>query len=91
MNQIYEFYVRYFTIVIFIMGFILGIIHIFGTLGSYQTISEYAYNDICVNEFGKYYTFYEYDVKTNIITCEKETSNTFSIKKQVELSGRFKE
>jgi len=55
-------------------------------MGSYQAISEYAYNDICKEEFGKDYTFYGYDASMKIITCEKKTGSGFSIKKTMSLT-----
>lgn len=81
MNQITEYYIKYFTLLIFIIGFFAGITQVFTIMSYYQVATELGYNNICEDEFGNKYHFDRFDKGT--ILCEKEGGGKFAIKRLV--------
>ena len=86
MDTLQDYYIKYFTLVIFILGFIFGVTHVFSIMQSYETISEYAYNEVCQDTFGKSYYFDDFNAKTGMITCYKKSNSKFSIKRIIHLN-----
>ena len=83
MENLIDYYLHYFTIMILIIGFIMGIMQVFSILASYSAMSEFTYNNICVEEYGKQYHFDSFN--TGTIVCEKESTGRFTVKKTVYL------
>ena len=84
--EMFDWYIRYFTLLIFVIGFIIGVSHVFSIMASYQVISEYSYNEICRDTFGKSYSFEDYDSDTTAITCSKESTSKVSLKRIIFLN-----
>jgi len=85
MEDIQGYYIKYFTYLILIIGFILGITHVFAIIQSYQIISEYGYNEICKDTFGESYILDDYNPETKMISCAKESGAGVSLKRTVRL------
>lgn len=83
MNNITEYYIKYFTVVIFIIGFIMGLMQVFNILLSYKAASEITFNQICLKEYGDQYYYDDHD--SGIIICKKESNEGFNIRKRIYL------
>ena len=84
--EISDWYLQYLTLIIFIIGFIIGVSHVFSIMASYQSISEYGYNEICRDTFGKSYYFEDYNSDTTAISCSKESNLKVSLKRIIFLN-----
>lgn len=78
-----DYYIRYFTLVIFLVGFIYGSLQVFSILASYDASAKFTYDKICSEEFGRSYSFNSFN--GGEITCKKESTKRFTIKKKVYL------
>ena len=79
-DNITDHYIKYFTIVILIIGFIYGALETFSILVSYKVTTDFAYNNICIDEFGQSYSFSSFNKGT--ITCQKQSDQLFTIKRK---------
>ena len=69
MNNFTDTYITYFTLIVFIIGAVLGLTHLLAVMETYSIATKQSFNGVCKEAYGTDYIMDDYNSKLRSLDC----------------------